>query len=95
LPHGESFQSFCVKNKVSYNIFQKWYKDIRNKVFEVKVEGILIDEDEEVPKTNNQTQHVLKCSKDNPGRIDNCSYSLFEKKFVSGCQFMKVEQNGG
>ena len=22
LPHGESLQSFCVKNKVSYNIFQ-------------------------------------------------------------------------
>ena len=26
LPHGESLQSFCVKNKVPYNIFQKWYK---------------------------------------------------------------------
>ena len=25
LPHGESLQSFCVKNKVPYNIFQKWY----------------------------------------------------------------------
>ena len=24
LPHGESLQSFCVKNKVPYNIFQKW-----------------------------------------------------------------------
>ena len=27
LPHGESLQSFCVKNKVPYNIFQKWYRD--------------------------------------------------------------------
>ena len=27
LPHGESIQSFCVKNKVPYNIFSKWYKD--------------------------------------------------------------------
>lgn len=25
---------------------------------------------------------------------DNRSYSLFEKKFVSGYQFMKVERNG-
>jgi len=41
LPHGESLQSFCVKNKVPYNIFQK-----------------------------------------------------FEKKFVAGYQFMKVERNG-
>ena len=23
LPHGESIQSFCVKNKVPYNIFSK------------------------------------------------------------------------
>lgn len=26
LPHGESLQSFCVKHKVPYHIFQKWYK---------------------------------------------------------------------
>lgn len=32
LPHGESLQSFCVKNKVPYNIFQKWFKDTRKKV---------------------------------------------------------------
>ena len=35
LPHGESLQSFCVTNKVPYNIFQKWYKDTRKKVVEV------------------------------------------------------------
>ena len=27
--------------------------------------------------------------------FDNRSYSVFEKKFVSGYQFMKVERNGG
>ena len=31
LPHGESLQSFCLKHKVPYNIFQKWYKDTRLK----------------------------------------------------------------
>ena len=31
LPHGESLQSFCVKNTVPYNIFQKWFKDTRKK----------------------------------------------------------------
>lgn len=29
LSHGESHQSFCVKNNVPYNIFQKRYKDTR------------------------------------------------------------------
>ena len=40
LPHGESIQSFCVKNKVPYNIFQKWYKDTRNKVVAVQIDGV-------------------------------------------------------
>ncbi len=39
LPHGESLQSFCLKNKVPYNIFQKWFKDTRKKVVEVQVDG--------------------------------------------------------
>ena len=42
LPHGESLQSFCVKNKVPYNIFQKWYRDTRKKVVEVQVDGCLL-----------------------------------------------------
>lgn len=39
LTHGESLQLFCLRNKVLYNIFQKWYKDIRKKVVEVQVDG--------------------------------------------------------
>ena len=40
LPHGESLQSFCLKNKVPYNIFQKWLKDIRKKIVEVQIDDI-------------------------------------------------------
>lgn len=39
LPHVESLQSFCVKNKAPYNIFQKWFKDTRKKVVEVQIDG--------------------------------------------------------
>ncbi|MUU00102.1 hypothetical protein DW831_06790 [Bacteroides uniformis] len=39
LPHGESLQSFCVKHKVPYNIFQKWFKDTRRKVVEIRIAG--------------------------------------------------------
>ena len=46
LPHGESLQSFCLKNKVPYNIFEKWYKDTRKKIVEVSVDGRPEDEDE-------------------------------------------------
>ena len=39
LPHVESLQSFCVKNKAPYNIFQKWFKDTRKKVVAVQNDG--------------------------------------------------------
>lgn len=39
LPHRGSLQSFCVQNKVPYNIFQIWFKYTRKKVVEVQVDG--------------------------------------------------------
>ena len=61
LPHGESLQSFCLKHKVPYNIFQKWFKDTRKKVVEVKVDGIPVeggDETEPEPEPNGQFHNV-------------------------------------
>ena len=40
LPLGMSIETFCLKNKVPYNIFSKWCKDTRKKVVEVQVDGI-------------------------------------------------------
>ena len=54
LPHGESLQSFCVKNKVPYNIFQKWFKDTRKKVVEVQVDGAPEIPHEEKTKTGDR-----------------------------------------
>lgn len=36
-PKGESIQMFCHSNNVPYNLFEKWYKDMRHKVVEVNV----------------------------------------------------------
>ncbi|MEO4797336.1 hypothetical protein ABHZ39_17410 [Bacteroides uniformis] len=36
---GESATDFCFKNKVPYNLFQKWYKDTRHHIVPVQVEG--------------------------------------------------------
>lgn len=35
----ESIQSFCLRNNVPYNLFEKWYKDTCHKLVPVKVEG--------------------------------------------------------
>ena len=37
LPHGESVQSYCARNKVPYNIYSKWYRDTRSRIVEVVV----------------------------------------------------------
>ena len=69
LPHGESLQSFCVKNKVPYNIFQKWFKDTRKKVVEVQVDGAPEIAHEEKTKTGDRHKPESKSSNDNPVRI--------------------------
>lgn len=38
-PNGESIQTFCHRNNVPYNLFEKWYKDTRHKVVEVNISG--------------------------------------------------------
>ena len=41
-PKGESIQTFCHRNNVPYNLFEKWYKDTRHKVVEVKVFPVVL-----------------------------------------------------
>ena len=48
-PRGESIQMFCHRNKVPYNLFEKWYKDTRHRVVEVAVEGRPSTMEEENP----------------------------------------------
>lgn len=36
---GESIQSFCIKNNVPYNLFEKWYKDTRHGIVQAKIVG--------------------------------------------------------
>ncbi len=69
LPHGESLQSFCVTNKVPYNIFQKWYKDTRKKVVEVQVDGAPKIGHEEKSRTGDQPQPVSQSRNDHPVRL--------------------------
>ena len=57
LPHGESIQNFCVKNKVPYNIFSRWYKDTPKKIVEVKVDGRPSEETSEVSSPTSVCPH--------------------------------------
>ena len=69
LPHGESLQSFCMKHKVPYNIFQKWYKDTRKKIVEVKVDGIPVEGGDETETEPNGQFHNVSQTDDKSVRI--------------------------
>ena len=68
-PHGESLQSFCVTNKVPYNIFQKWFKDTRKKVVEVQINGTPEIVHEEKSKASDQSQSVSQSRTATPVRL--------------------------
>lgn len=69
MPLGTSIQAFCSKNKVPYNLFEKWYSDTRHRIVSVQVEGI--------PENNHKTEQPAQPSSapkaiaghDNPLRI--------------------------
>lgn len=55
-PKGESIQTFCHRNNVPYNLFEKWYKDTRHKVVEVDVSGRPSPAATDKPKEEEQSQ---------------------------------------
>ena len=61
MPNGISIEQFCSRNQVPYNIFYKWYKDTRNKIVEVKVDG-LPSSVQEKPKKEERQQEPPKAS---------------------------------
>lgn len=59
-PKGISIEQFCSRNKVPYNIFYKWYKDTRNKIVDVKVDGLPTSAQEESKKESLLKNHLLQ-----------------------------------
>ena len=68
MPNGISIEQFCSRNKVPYNIFYKWYKDTRNKIVEVKVDGMPPLAQEDSKKAERQSEYP-KVGSASPVRI--------------------------
>ena len=51
LPKGISLQSWYLKQRVSWNLFNKWYRDTRHRFVPVGVEGKPGAEEDEVSET--------------------------------------------
>ena len=59
-PKGESIQTFCHRNNVPYNLFEKWYKDTRHKVVEVRVSGRPSQPETDKPEEEGRQQNEEK-----------------------------------
>ena len=55
-PKGESIQTFCHRNDVPYDLFEKWYKDTLHKVVEVNVSGRPSQSETDNPKEEERQQ---------------------------------------
>ena len=55
-PKGENIQTFCHRNNVPYNLFEKWYKDTRHKILEVNVSGRPFPTEKDKSKEEGQIQ---------------------------------------
>ena len=51
VPRNISLQEFCSRNKVPFNLVNKWYKDTRHRIAEVRVAGAPQNH-EDVPGNN-------------------------------------------
>ena len=78
LPKGISIEQFCSRNKVPYNIFYKWYKDTRNKIVEVKVDGLpTLTQEEPMVESHSQEQSSTKTK-------SSCVRILVELRITNG-----------
>jgi len=59
IPDGESIQDFCLRNKVPYNLFHKWYKDTRHHIVPVQVEGGPGQESADTPSSSVSSLDVI------------------------------------
>ena len=67
VPAKMTLQQFCSMNKVPYNLVNKWYRDTRTTIAEVKVEGA---PREESPETENDgITQTAQTTSDRPLRI--------------------------
>lgn len=69
MPKGISIEQFYSRNKVPYNIFYKWYKDTRNKIVVVKVEGLPTSAQEEPKQENSSLEPSTTVTKPSGVRI--------------------------
>ena len=89
LPKGVSIQSWCMKNKVSWNLFNKWYRDTRHRIMPVDVEGHpaeadILEKDFEEPISENADK-VSKNAEKEPVRV------MVDIRMTNG---MQIRQRG-
>ncbi len=58
LPRKISIQEFCLRNKMPWNLFNKWYRDTRHRIKEVAVTGRPVEQPEEAEPAAERSAEV-------------------------------------
>lgn len=69
MPRGVSIQAYCSNNNVPYNLFDKWYRDTRHKIVNVRVDGIPV---ENPTPAKEEEPHVTGSDMDVKIKVDIC-----------------------
>lgn len=87
MPKGISIERFCSCNKVPYNIFYKCYKDTRNKIVEVKVDGLPTSFPQDSKEDNHSQEQSSTDTK------SSCVRILVELRMTNGLHISQKNQN--
>ena len=72
LPRNMSIKTWCLKQKMPWNLFNKWYKDTRHRIVPVEVEGRPEDKcypTDDRPEPDAKEEFVLTPAGSDPVRI--------------------------
>lgn len=81
VPKNLSLQQYCSMNKVPFNLVNKWYKDTRHKITEVRVAG--------VPQINEEATKNETSYKEDPREKQRPLRILLDLRMNNGMQIRR------
>lgn len=83
VPHEQTLQGFCSRNKVPYNLFIKWYQDTRHKIVPVTVDG----------KPDQVSQTASEVEKDQKSQLSQAVRIMIDIRMTNGLHVSRRGMN--
>lgn len=94
LPRKMSVKEFCIRNKVPFNLFDKWYRDTRHRIVPVSVEGKPDDQREEGAPASPRGD-LVRDKTENPPAGTNSLRIMIDIRMTNGMHIHQRNLNYG